>query len=112
MTPKPKGLSSRPEMTEILNDSTLTQAICGKDEVPLEPIADSQPESWRCPVCGDGDTRENVMREVKEHMKEVVARGFQNAIRKGIAGNPNIKAVGDLIPKRSYRFISDLETRD
>ncbi len=90
---------------------TLTQALCGTHKVPLERIPDSDPERWNCPVCGVSDTRENVLREVMQHSKEVVARGFQNSIRNGIRNNPMIKAVGNLVPKGHYRFISDLEDR-
>ena len=91
---------------------TFAQVLCGNDKVPLERVANSEPERWRCPICGDSDTRENALREAMQHAKEVVARGFQNAVRNGIRHNPKIKAVGDLIPKGEYRFISDLETRD
>lgn len=88
---------------------THTQILCGADKVPLKPVANSNPESWRCPVCGITDTRENVLREAQEHAKEVVARGFQSALRKGASGHSGLKFTGKVIPKRQHRFITDLK---
>jgi rubredoxin len=88
---------------------TTAQILCNKCKVPPEPIADSQPETWRCPRCGVSDTRENILREVKEHATEVAARYLQDGLRDAVRGNRFLKVESKPIPKRSYRFVTDFK---
>lgn len=84
--------------------------LCAKCHVPPEPVADCKGENaFACPICGTGDTGENILREAKEHAKEVAARGLQGHVRRVARRSKFIKFEGKPIPKGSYRFISDFK---
>jgi predicted RNA-binding Zn-ribbon protein involved in translation (DUF1610 family) len=84
------------------------KALCAKCQVPPEPVTDDNGEErFACPVCGEGDTRDNILREVGEHVKEVAARHLQEAARDVSRRSKFITFSGDPIPKGSYRFVSD-----
>lgn len=85
------------------------QILCSACKVTPERIADSEPESWRCPKCGISDTAENIIREAKEYAVEVTSRHVQDSARKAAQGSKFIKFKGNPIPKRKYRFITDLK---
>lgn len=92
--------------------SDITQVLCGRCKVPLKGPGDSDPQGrFSCPKCGNGDTRENVLREVGEHVKEQAARHLQEEMRSTARSSKFIKFEGKPIPKRSYRFIADIELR-
>ncbi len=85
------------------------QILCSVCKVPLEPIPGSQPPSWRCPRCGVGDTRENVVREAKEHAEEVAARFIQDKVKEAGQKCSFFAVEVKPIPKREYRFITGFE---
>jgi len=84
------------------------KALCAKCQVPPEAVTDDNGEDrFACPVCGESDTRENILREVGEHVKEVAARSLQELARETARRSKFITFSGEPIPKGSYRFISD-----
>jgi hypothetical protein len=90
--------------------SDIVSALCGACKVPLVAVPDHDPKDWfACPRCGEGDTRENMLRVVGEHAQELSARFLQEEARKTAGRVKFIQFKGKPIPKRSYRFISDLK---
>lgn len=88
----------------------LVSALCGACKIPLEGPVDGDDQSvFSCPGCGRSDTRENVLREVAEHVKEVTARHLQEEMRAVARGSKFISYKGDPIPHRSYRFVSNFK---
>jgi uncharacterized C2H2 Zn-finger protein len=86
------------------------KALCARCKLPPEPVAqDDGEERFACPRCGVNDTRENILRDVREHAKEVAARSLQEKARGVARRSKFIKFSGKPIPKGSYRFISDLK---
>ena len=88
---------------------TTHQILCNACKVAPEPVPDSESETWRCPSCGVSDTRENIIREAKEHAVEVASRSLQDKARGVAEGSSFIKFEGKPIPKGVYRFVSDFE---
>lgn len=88
----------------------LVKALCGTCKVSLVSVADHDQEDWfSCPSCGAGDTRENVLREVGEHTKEVAARHLQEKMRDAARQSRFMKFSGKPVPKGDYRFIGDFK---
>jgi len=88
------------------------QILCGRCKVPLKGPGDSNPQSrFSFPQCGTGDTRENVLREVGEQVKEQAARHLQEIMRRAACGSSILQFKGNPIPKRTYRFTTDVEFR-
>ena len=86
------------------------EALCGKCKVPLEGAAKANDQTvFSCPKCGRSDTRKNVMREVAKHAEELMARHFHERMRGIARGSKLVQFSGKPIPKRSYRFISNLK---
>jgi hypothetical protein len=68
---------------------------------PLEVVADSEPEAVACPICGEGDTVENVTREVGEYIAE---KAFSEMLREAAEKSSGLTFTEG--PKRAYRFIA------
>lgn len=83
--------------------------ICNTCKVPPEPIAESNPETWGCPVCGVNDSPENIIGEAKEHAVEVAARKLQDMTGEIAKGSRFIKVTHKHIPHRVYRFVTDFK---
>jgi hypothetical protein len=85
------------------------EVLCGHCKVPLETVADSEPERSLCLICGIDDTSENALGEAGEHAIEVVMRHSQSVIEKAVGRGKGVHFAPGRIPDRSYRFISDLK---
>ncbi|ORE90624.1 hypothetical protein ATO13_21931 [Stappia sp. 22II-S9-Z10] len=86
------------------------KVLCARCHLPPEPVREGEAEDWfACPNCGEGDTSENIIREAKEHAKEVAARSFQETLRKTATRSKIMKFSAKPIPKGHYRFVSDFE---
>ncbi|MEQ9388302.1 hypothetical protein [Marinovum algicola] len=86
-----------------------TQSIlCGSCRVPIEGPADGKGDNvFSCPICGQGDTRENVLKEVKAFLAELAQRSLQESMREAARGSKFMQFKGQPIPKKSYRFVTD-----
>lgn len=88
----------------------MVKSLCGAYKVELVSIANHNPQDWfACPICKVGDTRENVLREVGEHAKEVAARYLQEGMRKAARNAKFITFSGKPVPQGNYRFVSDFK---
>ena len=78
-------------------------ALCARCKVPLG-VTDSKTEVFlACPICREGDTVDNVTREVGEYIAEkMTADMFKKA-----AAEQSIALTFTEGPKRIYRFIND-----
>lgn len=90
--------------------SDFVEALCAKCHVPPEPVTKPDSEGrFACPTCGESDTAENILREVKQHVVELASRNLQEQARGIARGSKFIKFEGDPIPKGEYRFISNMK---
>jgi hypothetical protein len=80
--------------------------LCARCQEPLEVVVDSEPEAVACPTCGEGDTVENVTREVGEYIAEKM---FSDMLRKTAQESSALTFTES--PKRSYRFIAKHESQ-
>jgi hypothetical protein len=81
----------------------MSTAVCARCKIPLEITTNLEVDNFlACPVCGEGDTVENVAREVGEY---VVEKRFSNMLR-GAAENSTALTFTEG-PKRVYRFVAD-----
>lgn len=83
---------------------------CAACQTILQGPAEPNPnDRFTCPSCGQGDTHENIMREVGEYAQEQAAKHLQDSIRGVASRHKWIQATVKPIPPREYRFIVDLE---
>jgi hypothetical protein len=80
--------------------------LCARCKEPLEVVADSDPEAVACPTCGEGDTVENVTREVGEYITEKM---FSDMLRDAAEKSSALTFTEG--PKRAYRFITKDESQ-
>lgn len=92
-----------------MTETTDHQILCNACKVPPKPIPDSKPEEWGCGVCGVHDTRENIIREAKDHAIEMASRHVQDSARKAAGSSRFIKFSGKPIPHGDYRFVTDFK---
>lgn len=84
--------------------------LCAACHCPLEGPADANMQDrFACPVCGEGDTLENVLVEVKQSAEELIMKKLQHRGRKISRGNSSLDFTPNVQPKRRYRFIANLE---
>lgn len=86
-------------------------AKCARCDVPLKGPPDPKSDDrLACPVCGESDSFENVMRETAEYvvqkMSEALGDGLGDIARKSGGA---IKVTANHRPHRNYRFIVDYE---
>ena len=83
---------------------------CAKCNVALQGPTDPEPDSRiACPSCREGDTFEQVMREIHEHATEQVGDSLGRSFEKTFSGNKNITVTKHAVPKKLHRFIVDLD---
>lgn len=91
--------------------TTTKQVKCALCNVELEgPSPDTDPQGmYSCPLCGNGDTMENVVREIGEYtaskMADRLAVGFEQAVH----GSKSVAFRKENRPQKIYRFIIDLD---
>ena len=80
---------------------------CGQCKAPLKGPADPKPEdTLSCPVCGTGDTLQNVRLEVEQFIKEEAAKAYENMLR-GVASKSDTFTFNETPrPKGVYRFVA------
>jgi hypothetical protein len=84
--------------------------MCARCKCALELIPDAQPEPRAaCPQCGEGDTVENIQREVGEYVKEQTAQAMIKDIANGVRGSKYLKFTSNFHPNGRHRFVVDLE---
>lgn len=83
---------------------------CAKCNVALQSPTDPKPDSRiACPTCGEGDTYDQVMREVSEHVTEQAGDFLTGKISADLRRNKNIKITKHAVPKKPHRFIVNLD---
>ena len=91
--------------------SDIQPVLCAKCRVPIKGPAKPDPDSvLSCPVCGESDTFDNIKGELAQQAKEHLAKHFQAAMGKAARGSKSLKYTPGAIPKRTYRFVVDLES--
>ena len=87
------------------------QIKCAKCKVPLQGPADAQPQDrFACPSCGEGDSLDNILREVGEVAGDQAADFLERGMRRAARQSGGfIKIKEQPRGKRSHRFIVDLE---
>lgn len=88
-----------------------TQQIrCAACNEALEGPAEAKPhDRFVCPVCGEGDTFENVLADVRQYAKEQIAQHLSDSLGKTVRGSQHVKVASKLVPKHSHRFVINLE---
>ncbi len=90
--------------------TSTVKILCGSCKVPLEGPADAKDEDLcACPRCGRSDNLKNIMREVADHVHEMTARHIQESTGRTLGRSKFVEIRHKPIPKRTYRFISDLK---
>lgn len=83
---------------------------CAACNVPLQGRAvdvDSQ-IIFSCPSCGNGDTEENVMREIGEQARDKVADEIAASFERATRSSKTVTFKKGSRPKKVYRFRIDL----
>ena len=93
------------------SDQGVTRAAqCAACDVDLEPVRERESEDWfACPICGEGDTRENVVLEVQRFFRDHVADDINGQLRKIAQRSKFIKVEKTFRQVSNYRFKVDLE---
>jgi hypothetical protein len=84
-------------------------ALCGRCKVALEVVTENDSEIGRCPQCGNSDTLDNVLRIVGDYALEKTAEGFDDAIGGAVRSSKFLQYTPAVRPKKSYRFIIDMD---
>ena len=84
---------------------------CATHNVPLKgEVVDGQPKgTFSCPVCGIGDTYENIMREIGEYASEKAADMLADTLERSTRGCDFLTFKKGHHPKKVHRFIVDLD---
>ena len=88
-----------------------TQVVkCAKCDVVLQGnVVDTQSnDRFSCPSCGEGDTYENVMREVGDSALDQMGDAFTKTIKSALRGSKHLTFKEKHRPKKSRRFFIDL----
>ena len=91
--------------------TTTHQAKCARCNVPLEgSVADPQPHDYvSCPTCGEGDTLENVTREIGEYVASKMGDKIGSMLEDAFHGSKVFTVEKESGPQKRYRFIIDYE---
>lgn len=83
---------------------------CAKCDCALKGPTNPQPnDRMECPRCGDGDTVERVMSEVKEYVKDQMATALVEGMRRATRGSKFLKVSSKSSAHRDYRFVVDID---
>lgn len=83
--------------------------LCGKCRVAIEGPADANPQTvFSCPSCGESDTFENIEREVASFANQEFAHHADAVLAEAAEGQEFLKVTLDAPPKRSHRFIVEM----
>lgn len=91
--------------------TTTHQAKCARCNVPLESsVPDPQPDDHvACPICGEGDTLENVGREISEYLASKASDEIGSMLENAFRGSEAFTVEKKPGPQKRYRFIIDYE---
>lgn len=97
-------------MTDQSSDRNIKLAKCAACDVVLEPGGEENPEGWwACPVCGNGDTAEEITLEVQRFCRDQAAKTLNDTI-KGITRRSKTIGIDNLFSEGSgHRFKIDCE---
>ena len=80
--------------------------LCAGCHVALEGPANPQSnDTFSCPICREGDTFENVIREAGEYHADKLIRGMFDSFD-GSSGDGFVKMTVTQPPQRRFRFIT------
>ncbi len=84
-------------------------AKCANCKVALQGPDDPKPQDrFACPSCGQGDTLENVEREVADYVQQKTADMLGASFDKAVRGSKNVQVRKPVRQPRRYRFYVDL----
>jgi len=84
--------------------------MCGHCDTGLKTIAEPKPDSRvECPICGNGDTLENVIKIIGEGVTEQTAIAFNKSLKKSFASSNGVKFVGKTIHPKKRAFYTNIE---
>ena len=94
--------------------ATETKTIkCYKCNVPLEGPAEAKSEdTFRCPVCGEHDTLDNVLAEVKTFATEAAAKHLNKSIERATRGSKFLQVKKKFTEGGVHRFKVDIDFLD
>jgi hypothetical protein len=88
-------------MSRVIKCARCRQPIQGLDEPGKTAIG-------TCPVCGECDTRENILVEVDEYIRQEHEERINRFFRRFARGSKKFELVEAPHPKRVFRFVVDL----
>lgn len=84
--------------------------LCGTCRIPLEALVDCKGDDQvTCASCGQHDTLDNILSEVKTFTTEAVSRHLQKSLGQSTRQNKFVKITTKPVQQRSYRFVVDLD---
>lgn len=88
-----------------------TKVLCAQCRVPIEWLAEPNPEDWVCcPRCGTCDRFEVVMAKAKDYIREMAAKGLNKMFDSATTKSDTFSLKGNYSPGgRRWRFIADVE---
>jgi hypothetical protein len=87
------------------------EILCAHCHVPLKgPAEPNADDRFSCPVCGEGDSREAVVAEVGEYVKEMAAKKLAESLAKTAATARFVRVESTFKPSnRHWRFIANVD---
>lgn len=83
--------------------------LCGSCKSVLEGPTEPKPDDVvTCAGCGQHDTFQNVMAEVKQYVVDRTAKMISDSMANAVRGSKFIKVTSKPGPQRSYRFIAEM----
>lgn len=83
---------------------------CFKCKEPLVGPAEPKPEdTFRCPVCGEHDTLDNVLTEVKAFATEAAAKHLNEGLERAARSSKFLKVEKKFTVGGTYRFMVDVD---
>lgn len=83
---------------------------CATCNVALQGPVESKPDDMvTCPACGQGDTFDNVMREVRDHIKEQMADYASRVVMEPFRRSKLFKVSQTPRVKKRHRFVVNLD---
>ena len=81
---------------------------CARCNVALKgPANPKGHDCLACPSCGNGDTLDRVMEEIKEQLAVKAAEAFGRGLEAAFRNSKNMKLTKTPRPQKSYRFVAD-----
>lgn len=75
----------------------------------LGPVDPGPADRFSCPTCGEGDTRDNVLKEAGEYAKDQAAIEIQKKAQEVARSSRFITYSSHYQPRQDYRFKVDVD---